>query len=186
MGGSIGKMMGDMKASPPSGNAEDSSGTALKQLESVPPPESPYKHVLLDPAPTIGAVGCDRDYGYRCPQFFHAVGDVRGDGREYCAPSEKYGGACTKVYAFEGMSVERRERWADQCQAFWPCKRCRRDYTGCPTGWERSKGTLSCTPTESYDGACGETDFTGYTRAMHDSWSSSCGAFWECAAAAGI
>merc|ERR1712190_228949 len=112
--GSVGAMMGNMKASPPSGNADVNSGTALKELESVPHPASPYKNVLVDPAPIFGATGCDRDYGYSCPQFFHAVGDVHGDGREYCAPSPQYGGPCTKAYAFEGMSVERRERWADQ------------------------------------------------------------------------
>merc|ERR1712150_102232 len=81
-----------------------------------------------------------------------------------------------------GLSRKAKSVWSDDCQAYWPCIRCSRDYTAvCPHGWIRMEQGLSCSSPSSYTGPCqGTTDFTGFNADMLRRWSSDCGAFWKC------
>merc|ERR1712187_262674 len=151
----------------------------MKGLRTIPAPVGPYKRQFIAPPPSIGAASCDRDYGMSCPLPFKHVGTI-GDVEENCAPSMEYGGPCTGLRSFKDLSATAKARWSDSCQAFWPCVVCRRDFSGCPKNWEKGETELSCAPKDSYSGPCSETNFLGFTKAMYESWSSECGAFWPC------
>merc|ERR1712039_554605 len=99
-------------------------------------------------------------------------------------PMPFHGPCGDEVYSFEGWTLAAKQRWSMQCQAFWDCQSCERDYqVACPQSWAPVEGALRCSPLGSYHGPCrGIADFSGYNAAMKEQWSSQCGAFWACEA----
>jgi CPW-WPC domain-containing protein len=194
-----------VSVSPDTASIRDASNV-IKGLAQMPAPKQVFGKLFLDPKPNIGADTCDRDYARMCPDGFVNIGTVFGGNTSYCAASSQYDGPCAnEPHSFVGMSVSAKARWANLCQAAWPCIRCERDYQGvCPTNWLRLGDSLKCAPPSAYSGPCRgadkfeyglardssstsylettSTDFTGYNRAMLKHWSASCGAFWPCKA----
>eukprot|EP00927_Polykrikos_kofoidii_P037027 TRINITY_DN311_c0_g1_i1.p2 TRINITY_DN311_c0_g1~~TRINITY_DN311_c0_g1_i1.p2 ORF type:complete len:230 (-),score=16.48 TRINITY_DN311_c0_g1_i1:97-786(-) len=178
---SIGRILQGMNV--PLVSEESTPGSAsgvIRGLKAVPEPRSIFTQILLDPRPPTGAESCSRDYGMPCPLQFHSVGDIMGDNRNYCAPSIEYRGACTRPFVATEMSTARKAEWSNECQAFWPCIHCQRNYRTCPEKWTRVRDTR-CAPPDTYLGSCVETDFQQFNADMFDEWSSTCGVFWECA-----
>eukprot|EP00927_Polykrikos_kofoidii_P037029 TRINITY_DN311_c0_g2_i1.p1 TRINITY_DN311_c0_g2~~TRINITY_DN311_c0_g2_i1.p1 ORF type:complete len:224 (-),score=24.52 TRINITY_DN311_c0_g2_i1:139-780(-) len=183
---SIGGMLRGMQIPLVSESSQSgSAGEIIRGLNEIPRPQSSLKRALIDPAPAVGAESCDRDYGMPCPLLFHPVGDIIGNGHNYCAPSPEYLGPCTGPFVASALSTTRKAEWSNECQAFWPCVYCQRDFRNCPRTWTRIEGTSRCAPPDDYLGNCEETDFLNHNAAMMDEWSSDCGAFWECASNAG-
>merc|ERR1711920_1135061 len=87
--------------------------------------------------PLPGLFSCDRNYARACPQHFVDVGPVHGGAQQFCAASPEYHGPCgDEVYSFEGWTLAAKQRWSLQCQAFWDCQSCARDYqVACPQSW---------------------------------------------------
>ena len=57
---------------------------------------------------------------------------------------------------------------------------CKRDLSGCPSGWAGESSGL-CSPPSSYDGPCVDVDVSGLTPAQKDDFAMSCEAAWPCA-----
>jgi CPW-WPC domain-containing protein len=117
----------------------------------------------------VGA--CVREAG-GCP-----VGWQTG-GAGACAPPADYDGPCGAT-DFSAYSPAQMEDFALACQAAWPCKECRTDYSGCPAGWSAA-GRL-CVAPAGYDGICSPVvDLSSASAAGRASWSAACGARWAC------
>lgn len=129
---------------------------------------------VIDPASFESVSSCDRDYSATCPAGFAAEGTT-------CVATAAYHGPCAgEAHDFSGMSTAAKARWQAQCNAFFPCKSCTRDYsTTCPQEFVEENG--KCRPGPSYAGPCGTTDFSEYNAAMLKSWADNCGANWPCA-----
>lgn len=156
-----------------------------QDLARMPQPFAPFKAERIDPVPVAGVGSCDRDYTQSCPHGWLSVGNIIGSSRGgFCAAAADNAGPCaSEAFSFDGMSVQAKERWSDACLANWPCRHCERDFQSCPAGWSHVEGSFVCSPPSSYRGPCqGESDFRGYTVDMLTRWSSTCGAFWPCAA----
>eukprot|EP00929_Paragymnodinium_shiwhaense_P033461 TRINITY_DN18371_c0_g3_i1.p1 TRINITY_DN18371_c0_g3~~TRINITY_DN18371_c0_g3_i1.p1 ORF type:complete len:268 (-),score=34.28 TRINITY_DN18371_c0_g3_i1:70-777(-) len=155
----------------------DNATAFLDQLKDKEATESALKRSLLDPQPAVGFFSCVRDTT-GCPLGFVEGGeDV-----QVCVPKSSYRGSCSTPIDFSAMSILAKTRWADACQAPWPCSDCARDYSGCPADWKRSGGAdaLSCEPPASYVGGCDAADFSAASVADLESWASSCGTVWPC------
>merc|ERR1712032_445028 len=120
-----------------------------------------------------------RDYNMRCPVQYVDIGTISGGTTRYCSPGSEYMGPCDKAEDFSKLSRKAMVRWSNQCQAYWPCIGCLRDYRElCPQEWARVGDELKCKPPATYSGACsGITDFTGYNKDMKQQWSAACGVF---------
>lgn len=131
---------------------------------------------LIDPAAFETVSSCDRDYSSGvCPSGFASEGGA-------CVATAAYRGPCaSEAHDFSTMSSAAKARWQSQCESFFPCKSCTRDYSQtCPMGWT-SDASGSCSPGASYTGTCGTTNFSEYNAAMLKTWSDNCGAQWSCA-----
>lgn len=129
---------------------------------------------LIDPAAFETVSSCDRDMS-GCPNGFSSEGGA-------CVATASYRGPCAgEAHDFASMSDAAKNRWQSQCEAFFPCKSCTRDYsTACPAGWSQGSDG-SCSPGAGYTGSCGTTNFAEYNAAMLKAWSDNCGAQWQCA-----
>lgn len=166
----------------PNNEQSDEASQIIKGLASVPAPESPFPKLRIDPKPDLGVESCDRDFNIACPRDFVNIGQVKGGEIDYCSANSRYQGPCAnEAYTFQQMSRQAKARWANMCQADWPCVRCDRDYRAvCPQSWKR-EGQLSCSPLPDYMGPCrGAVDFTSFNVQMLEHWSASCGAHWAC------
>ena len=109
---------------------------------------------------------CPRTYA-GCPSGFVAIGDVRETGSgTACAATSSYQGPCSgDAVQFASWNAERKAEWSDRCHAFWPCRACEVDFSGCPKGWTSSGKT--CTPVSSYSGPCqGPVSFNQFNAEM--------------------
>ena len=66
-----------------------------------------------------------------------------------CVPPAGYDGPCGATDVSQ-LSGAEQEEFALRCQAPWPCRDCKTDFEGCPSGWA-AVGRLCVAPTE-YDG----------------------------------
>eukprot|EP00929_Paragymnodinium_shiwhaense_P069110 TRINITY_DN3485_c0_g1_i5.p1 TRINITY_DN3485_c0_g1~~TRINITY_DN3485_c0_g1_i5.p1 ORF type:complete len:207 (+),score=40.40 TRINITY_DN3485_c0_g1_i5:195-815(+) len=155
----------------------DNATAFLDELKDKEAPESSLKRSLMDPQAAIGFFSCVRDTS-GCPEGFVAG----GENVQICVPEASYRGPCGTPVDFSSMSTFAKSRWADACQASWPCSGCTRNYSGCPVGWTSSgsAGALQCEPPAAYIGGCGATSFVSNSAADLESWASSCGAVWPC------
>ncbi|VWU48109.1 CPW-WPC family protein, putative [Hepatocystis sp. ex Piliocolobus tephrosceles] len=155
-------------------------GNILKIIKNIPPPVIKINEDnLIDPD-----IICERDYSVPCPNDFNYIGSVYETDDEICAPSPTYDGPCMdKELNINDISDIQKESWSKKCQAFWPCKKCVRNFTlFCPEKWNRVKGSIrSCEPSESYNGPCKfVVHFSGYNTTMLEEWSLKCHAWWAC------
>ena len=99
--------------------------------------------------------GCARDWAAPCPN-----GWTQGaqSGEATCSSPRSYIGGCATVQSFVGMDKGSRVRFAEECDAPWPCaNECAggADFDGCPTGWSNvGGGFCSQTTATSADAAC--------------------------------
>jgi len=95
-----------------------------------------------------------------------------------CVPSSGYDGPCVATDV-SSMSPAQLEEFAVACKAAWPCKACRTNFAGCPSGW-RAVGRL-CVAPGGYTGICSPvSDFDGASTIDKASWSATCAARWPC------
>jgi len=154
----------------------------IKGIAQVPGPSRVLNSRLLDPA-VQRANSCDRNFGTTCPQGFMNIGAVKGGSAEVCRAAVTYDTPCnSEVYDFNSMTIAEKARWSDQCLAFWPCRKCERQYeNSCPRDWIVA-GEGKCAPTLAYSGPCDHTmNFKNFNSQMFELWSSECEAFWPCA-----
>ena len=96
-----------------------------------------------------------------------------------CVPPAGYDGPCGATDVSQ-LSGAEQEEFALRCQAPWPCRDCKTDFEGCPSGWA-AVGRLCVAPTE-YDGICSPVaDFSEAAASSKASWSAMCAARWSCA-----
>jgi len=101
----------------------DGTSAIMRAMGHLPRPISPFRSKAIDPS-VLHENSCDRDFGVLCPDGFLSIGNVKGDGKEYCFASPSYDGPCSSdAYAFEGLSSTAKGRWSEKCKAAWPCKR---------------------------------------------------------------
>jgi len=178
--------IGDMMARSPVQMAPDTAsvdgaGEIIRGLARIPAPGRAFVD-KVDPV-VVGENSCDRDFEQFCPEGWVNVGPVKGGSTEYCHGGSQYFGPCSgELQAFSNMSTTAKKRWSRGCQAFFPCKDCKRDYKDvCPEGWAQVEGAQKCKPQRSYAGPCrGDANFHGYNTAMLEAWSDLCGAYWRC------
>merc|ERR1712032_930012 len=158
-------------------------GSIIDGLSRVPAPNSIFTKTFIDPN-VVTTDSCDRDYNMRCPVQYADIGTISGGTTRYCSPGSDYMGPCDKAEDFSKLSRKAMVRWSNQCQAYWPCIGCLRDYRElCPQEWARVGDELKCKPPATYSGVCsGITDFIGYNIHMKHQWSAACGVFWPCLA----
>lgn len=179
--------MGDMMARTPiqvapDTSSSDAAGEIIKGLAHIPAPGA----VLGDRIDPVGPGedSCDRDEEDTCPEDWVDVGAVKGGSTSYCAAGTRYFGPCSdEPQAFADMSSSAKKRWSKACQAFFPCKSCKRDYHEiCPKTWTQLGSEQKCKPDAAdYSGPCrGEVNFDGYNAAMLEAFSETCSAYWEC------
>ena len=96
-----------------------------------------------------------------------------------CVPPAGYDGPCGATDVSQ-LSGAEQEEFALRCQAPWPCRDCKTDFEGCPSGWA-AVGRLCVAPTE-YDGICSPVaNFSEAAASSKASWSAMCAARWSCA-----
>ncbi|CRG96570.1 CPW-WPC family protein, putative [Plasmodium gallinaceum] len=152
----------------------------IKGLKNIPPPIIQLNQDnLIDPV-----IICEKDYNLPCPNDYNYIGSVHETEDEICAPSSLYNGPCKgEELNIKNMSEKIKETWSNKCQAFWPCKKCVRNFTYfCPEKWNKVKDTIrSCKPSELYNGPCNfQMNFSGYNIRMLEEWSLKCKAWWKC------
>jgi CPW-WPC domain-containing protein len=180
---SIGEMMGrsPIPMAPDMSKVDDTK-EFIKGLARIPAP-GPVFASSFDPVP-ITQDSCDRDMDEVCPEGWVRLGAVRGGSTEYCHAGSQYSGPCSdELQAFADMSSAAKQHWSRGCEAFFPCRRCMRDYReACPEGWTRLGNQRKCKPSEThYRGPCrSSVNFEGFNVAMLEAWSELCGAYWKC------
>eukprot|EP00929_Paragymnodinium_shiwhaense_P033654 TRINITY_DN18445_c0_g1_i2.p1 TRINITY_DN18445_c0_g1~~TRINITY_DN18445_c0_g1_i2.p1 ORF type:complete len:205 (-),score=40.02 TRINITY_DN18445_c0_g1_i2:89-703(-) len=147
----------------------------LDGLKDKEAPGSAFKLTQVDPQPAVGFFSCTRDTD-GCPEGF----TEGGENTQVCVPDSSYRGPCGTPLDLSSMTDFAKARWADACQASWPCSDCTRDYSGCPVGWTRPADAQRCEPPANYVGACDTAEFGSDSIAELESWASSCGAVWPC------
>ncbi|SCQ16360.1 CPW-WPC family protein [Plasmodium ovale] len=184
IGGSAGDIISSSSSSPSAGNSSSPNtnvaGDILKGLKKVPPPVVELnENALIDPD-----IICERDYNTPCPNDYNYIGSIHEDDDEICAPSASYDGPCVgEELNVKDMSEKTKESWSKKCQAFWPCKKCVRNFTSfCPEKWDKVRGSIrSCKPSMLYSGPCKhQMNFSGYNARMLEEWSINCEAWWMC------
>merc|ERR1719188_2229681 len=114
----------------------DESAQVIKGIAQVPAPKPFFNARLLDPQ-VQRASSCARDFRSKCPEGFVNIGTVKGGAIEYCRAMIGFETPCNdEVYQFSSMTIAEKNRWSDQCLAFWPCNQCVKDYKEpCPRDW---------------------------------------------------
>merc|ERR1712194_492561 len=95
-----------------------------------------------------------------------------------CLPPASSEGGCAATDVSE-YSDNQKEHFAMSCKVAWPCRDCKTDFDGCPSGW----GTVGklCVAPPTYDGICSPvSDFSDASAAAKATWSTMCGARWPC------
>lgn len=180
---SIGEMMGRSPVQvAPDTSSSDGAGEIIKGLAKIPAPGRIFKS-RVDPV-VAGEDSCDRDRSEICPESWIHMGALNGGSTKYCHAGSQYFGPCSdEPHAFDGMSANAKKRWSRECQAYFPCKSCQRNYQQlCPETWTRQGTQQKCKANAGdYDGPCrGEVNFDGHNADMLEAWSEMCGAYWKC------
>merc|ERR1719408_730425 len=125
---SIGEMMSRTPIQvAPDTSKSDAASEVIKGLAKIPAPGVIFDS-RVDPV-TVGEDSCDRDVEDVCPESWVDVGPVKGGSPRYCAAGTQYFGPCGDApQSFSDMSVQAKKRWSSGCQAFFPCRSCRRDF----------------------------------------------------------
>lgn len=167
--------MSGLKVGPSGGDPTEGISELFQGMKFSARPAHRNQAGLIDPAAFETVSSCDRDTA-ACPAGFASEGGA-------CVATSAYRGPCAaEAHDFSAMSAAAKSRWQSQCEAFFPCKSCTRDYSqSCPMGWSTGADGSSCTPGASYTGSCGATNFAEYNAAMLKAWSDNCGAQWSCA-----
>ena len=118
---------------------------------------------------------CNRNWKAPCPTGWLQVGN------SHCSAPASYTGGCPRMQSFEGHSLAARLKFADDCDAQWPCATAcvsGTDFDNCPTGWAdvgdgycSSPGATKCLP--SYK-------FSAMSIAQKEEFSFVCGFEWPC------
>lgn len=189
IGAAAGDIISTSSSAPTQGKTEpptdpNIAGDILKGVRSIPAPTIPTAITFDDEELIDPEIICDRDYNYPCPNDYNYIGSVHDDDEEICAPSATYDGPCKgQELSIKSMTNSAKEHWSTKCKAFWPCKRCIRNFTSfCPEKWVRVKGTVrTCEPTAEYIGPCNfQMNFLGHNIPMLQEWSLKCRAWWKC------
>lgn len=160
----------------------DAASELIKGIARIPAPDGTFFKDKVDPV-LPGEDSCDRDTNEICPESWVNVGPIKGGSTEYCHAGSQYFGPCAdELQSFADMSAMAIKRWSRGCQAYFPCRSCRRDYQKvCPDGWARLGNERKCKPLEDYAGPCrGTANLAGHNIAMLEEWSDLCGAYWPC------
>ncbi|CRH00355.1 CPW-WPC family protein, putative [Plasmodium relictum] len=184
IGGSAGDIISSSSRAPSKEHNEtpdvNIAANILKGLKNIPPPIIQLNEDnLIDPE-----IICERDYNLPCPNDYNYIGFIHVTEDEICAPASTYDGPCKgEELNIKNMSEKTKETWSNKCQAFWPCKKCVRNFNSfCPEKWIKVKGTVrSCNPSTIYTGPCNfQMNFSGYNIRMLEEWSLKCKAWWKC------
>ena len=118
---------------------------------------------------------CTRNWKAPCPSGWLQVGSA------HCAAPVSYAGGCPRMQSFSGRSMASRLKFANDCDAQWPCaKDCASglDFDTCPAGWVdngdgycSSPGGSACLP--SYK-------FSAMSISQKEELASVCGFEWPC------
>ena len=118
---------------------------------------------------------CERNLEAPCPNGWLQVGSA------HCAAPVSYAGGCPRMQSFHGRSLTARIRFANDCDAQWPCATdCAAglDFDHCPEGWNddgdgycSSPGASKCLP--SYR-------FGAMSISQKEELASVCGFEWPC------
>merc|ERR1712062_730519 len=123
----------------------------------------------------MGDPVCQRDWE-GCPDGWKLVGSA-------CLAPTSYRGACDHVFHLGGLLSEK-ERFANECQAPWPCAgECAggHDYdSGCPNGWVEKAGFCE-NPNALASSKCSSRYlFSVMDTGMKQNLASTCGIEWAC------
>ena len=120
---------------------------------------------------------CSRNLKAPCPSGWLQVGSA------HCAAHASYAGGCPRMQSFNGRSLTARVKFANDCDAQWPCATdCASglDFDNCPAGWAdsgdgycSSTGASTCLP--SYK-------FNAMSISQKEELASVCGFEWPCRA----
>merc|ERR1719408_606304 len=162
-------------------SASDAASDIIKGFSHIPAPGAVLGDRVDPVVPSEDS--CDRDEEDVCPEHWVDVGPVKGGSTHYCAAGSQYLGPCSdEMQAFTDMSTTAKKRWSKECQAFFPCKSCKRDYQElCPQAWKQMGSEQKCKPDAAdYNGPCrGDVNLDGYNTAMLEAWSETCRLQWS-------
>lgn len=96
-----------------------------------------------------------------------------------CTAPDSYDGPCDKTSHFQGYSVDKSKKWAENCKADWT-NPCGTTCTQCPPGWTLTDDSIrECTAPDSYDGPCDKVSkFPRYTADEVKQWANECDVHW--------
>ena len=118
---------------------------------------------------------CKRNFDAPCPSGWLQLGSA------HCAAPASYAGGCPRMQTFDGRSLIAKVKFANDCDAPWPCATdCAAgvDFDSCPEGWTdngdgycSSSGASTCLP--SYK-------FSAMSISQKEELASVCGFEWPC------
>lgn len=118
---------------------------------------------------------CTRNWGAPCPSGWLKVGNA------HCAAPVSYAGGCPRMQSFNGRSIALRLKFANDCDAQWPCARdCASglDFDTCPVGWVDDGNGYCSSPG---NGAClASYKFSAMSILQREELALVCGFEWPC------
>ena len=126
---------------------------------------------------------CARDWSAPCPRGWVQGGPIGG---ATCSSPRGYSGGCATVQSFVSMDKGSRARFAEECDAPWPCAgECAdgADFDGCPTGWSDAGGGFCSQAASPADAACPTIlNFAALGAHDREELSRACSIEWPCKA----
>jgi len=136
---------------------------------------------------TDKAATCAREYSRPCPYGYvpQDIGysEFRDAPGIACVADLFYEGECEQQVFFKDTHAK--QEFSERCAVSWPCRRgCEDSLAACPNGWQ-SAGDDLCMAPDYYkvDGCPLLQSFHGWTSAMKQEFSDTCGVEWLCPAA---
>ena len=119
---------------------------------------------------------CSRDWEAPCPSGWLQVGNA------HCVAPASYAGGCPRMQSFNGQSLTARLKFANVCDAQWPCATdCTSgiDFDHCPAGWA-DDGDGYCSATGSIGNCLTSYKFSVMSISQKEQLASVCGFAWPC------
>ena len=118
---------------------------------------------------------CNRNLEASCPSGWLQVGSA------HCVAPASYAGGCPRMQSFDGRSLSARVKFADECDAPWPCATdCASglDFDNCPEGWT-DDGDGYCS-SDSASTCLSSYKFNAMSISQKEELASVCGFSWPC------
>ena len=118
---------------------------------------------------------CERNLEAPCPAGWLQVGSA------HCTSPASYAGGCPRMQSFDGRSLTARVRFANDCDAPWPCVTdCASgiDFDNCPEGWTDDGDGYCSSPSASK--CLPSYKFSAMSISQKEELASVCGFEWPC------